>query len=526
MTPFLAPLLLAVFPQDQAPALRLDPLLLAEVVEVFSVLGADPNPIWPGWDARSTPILLYFPGVQDALLNHPRPPEGFRRVASPLLPAGWTLDLRDGETLFSLDGQNTSTSVNGVETLVVADPFSNLRPNLAQLLHDPRPAAERERDLTLSMLAGDPYDGLGMFVHEAFHVHQAKAPNKAASEALLLQIPWLAAENTAGFALEGEALARALEAREDDAVFEAALEWLALRKARRATLPGAAATYEDGTEFNEGLAKYTEWKLASVLEGRTPHEALRWRRGFRGYADTSAWRANLVRALRGNCSGAVVVNGDPYGAGGLRFRLYYTGMALGALLDRLGADDWKERIFEPKTTLTGLVEEVLVPTEDDLATALAAARKRGGWEALLVAKKKLEADGAAAARAAAEAIEQSPLCFTLDYSRVETTFGLGFTPFGITKVGPERTLYGQIPMRCQLDSEASFQQDRTSPILHDGKAKTASFVLAGPFDAKAAGIALGKPIDGLELALPGVTLSARRAIVTLEGGRVRVELVK
>jgi hypothetical protein len=525
MTPLTTALFLALCAQDQAPALRLDPLLLAEVVEVFSVLAADPNPIWPGWDARATPILLYFPGVQDALLNHPRPPEGFRRVPSPLLPAGWTLDLRDGETLFTLDGQNTSTTVNGIETLVVADTFSNLRPNLAQLLHDPRPAAERERDLTLELFAGDPYDGLGMFVHEAFHVHQARASSKAANEALLLQIPWLAAENTAGFALEGVALGRALVARSEDEAFEAALEFLAVRKERRAKLPAVAASYEDGTEWNEGLAKYTEWKLASVLEGRTPHEALRWRRGFRGYADTSAWRARLLRALRGNCSGEVVVNGDPYGAGGLRFRLYYTGMALGALLDRLGMDDWRARIFEPGTTLTGLVEELLAPDAGDLAAALQRAREKGDWPKLLAAKQKLEADGAAAAQAAARAIESSAQLFTLDYSRVETTFGLGFTPFGITKVGPEQTIYGQIPMQCELGSQASFQQDRTAPILHDGKAKTASFVLAGPFDPKAAGIALGKPLDDLELALPGVTLKARRAIVKADGGRVRVELV-
>jgi len=518
-------LFVGVLQKDAGPALRLDPLLLAEVADVFAVLGADENPVWPGWNARTTPVLLYFPGLQDALLNHPQPPAGFKRVSSPLLPSGWTLDLRDGETFFTLDGQNTSTTVNGVDTLVVADPLSNLRPSLALLLADARPAAERERDLTVEKLAGDVYDELGMIVHEAFHVHQAAAPNKAASEALLLQIPWLAAENTAGFALEGRALARALEARSEDEAFEAALEWLAVRKERRAKLPAAATTYEDGTEWNEGLAKYAEWKLARVIEGRTPHEALRWRRGFRGYADTSAWRARLLQALRGNCSGEVVVNGDPYGAGGLRFRLYYTGMALGALLDRLGMDDWRARIFEPGTTLTGLVEELLAPDARDLAAALQRAREAGDWPKLLAAKQKLEADGAAAAQAAARAIETSAQLFTLDYSRVETTFGLGFTPFGITKVGPEQTIYGQIPMHCELGSEASFQQDRTSPILHDGKAKTASFVLAGPFDAKAAGIALGKPIDGLELALPGVTLKARRAVVKAEGGRVRVELV-
>lgn len=524
MHPALSPLL-SLLAGDGTPELRLDPLLLAEVADVFAVIGADDNPVWPGWNARATPVLLYFPGVQDALLNHPKPPAGFTRVASPLLPAGWTLDLRSGETTFALDGQNTSTSVNGIETLVVADPLSNLRPSLAQLLADPRAPAERERELTLDLLSGDPYDELGMIVHEAFHVHQAKAPDKAASETLLLQVPWLAAENTAGFALEGQALARALGTADDEQVFEAALEWLAVRKERRSKLPAVATTYEDGTEFNEGLAKYTEWKLASVLEGRTPHEALRWRRGFRGYGDLSAWRANLLAALRGNCSGETIVNGDPYGAGGLRFRLYYTGMALGALLDRLGVDDWKERIFEPKTTLTGLIEEVLAPTASDLAAALARTRQAGGWETLLATKRKLEADGAAAAQASARAIETSSTLFTLDYSGVETTFGLSFTPFGITRVGPERTIYGQIPLSCVLGSEASFQQDRTSPLLHDGKAKTASFVLAGRFDPAAAKVALGKPVSDLVLELPGVKLQAKKAIVRSEKDGLRIELV-
>src|SRR5262245_54963128 len=109
--------------------LRIDPLLVAAVVEAYAVIARSDNPVWPGWDASDTPVLLYLPGVQDVLLNHPKPPAGFRRVAAGLLPeglvpAGWTVDVRDGETVFSLDGQNTSTSVGGIETLVVADPLS------------------------------------------------------------------------------------------------------------------------------------------------------------------------------------------------------------------------------------------------------------------------------------------------------------------------------------------------------------------------------------------------------------------
>jgi hypothetical protein len=515
----------------QTPELRVDPLTLAAAVEVFGVIATDDNPVWPGWDARSTPILVYLPGVQDALVNHPRPPDGFTRVACPLLPDGWTLDLRDGPTLMELDGQNTSTRVNGVETLVVADPVSNLRPWLGLLLADPRPADERGKELTAERLSGDPYEELGMMVHEAFHVYQSRAGDKSASEAALAQYPWLAAEVTAGFALEGAALARALAATDEEEVFEAALEWLAVRTARRAQLPAAAIAYEDGTEFNEGLAKYTEWRLATVLEGRPCGDALRWRRGFRGFDDLAPWRARLLEQLRGNCSGETVVNGDPYGSGGLRFRLYYTGMAAGALLDRLGADDWKERIFAPGTTLTGLVAEVLAAPESELAEALARARQRGGWAALLAEKQALERSGAEAAQAAARAIETSPQLLTLDFSGVDASVGIGFTPFGITRVDAERTIYGQIPMQGQLGAAASFQQERVAPILLDTRAKTLRFALAAPVDAAALAQLVGRaptlePVSALDLALPGARVQVAKAIVRAKDGGVELVLVR
>ncbi|HEX6884049.1 MAG TPA: hypothetical protein VF530_11775 [Planctomycetota bacterium] len=529
----LAPPSIAPTAQGGVPELRIDPLLLAEAAEVFERIARDDNPLWPGWNARATPILFYLPGVQDALVNHPKAPEGFVRVASPLLPPGWTLDLRDGPTLLALDGQNTSTDVNGVRTLVVADPLSNLRPQLALLLADARPVPEREQDLTVERLAGDPYDQLALIVHEAFHVHQEEhGPQKAASEALLLQYPWLAAENNAGFALEGQALARALGARDEDGAFEAGLEWLAVRKERRARLPAAALAYEDGTEFNEGLAKYCEWKLATVLEGQSPREPMRWRRGFRGYADLAPWRARLLRELLGHCSGETVVNGDPYGSGGLRFRLYYTGMALGALLDRLGADDWRERMFEPATTLTGIVEEVLAPDASDLAAALERARAAGGWAGLLAAKKELEQRGNAAARTAAEAIRASPALLTLDFSGVDASLGLGFTPFGLTRVDAERTIYGQIPMHGQLGTTATFQQESVAPILVDTRAKTLQFALAAPLAAGELARLVGRPalpkepIEGLDLALPGVKLQAKRAVVEAAGQGLLVKLAR
>ncbi len=521
----------ALLAVPETPTLRIDPLLLAQVAEVYALVARDDNPVWPGWNARTTPVLLYLPGVQDALVNHPRPPQGFVRVPCALLPEGWTLDLKDGPTLLALDGQNTSTTVNGVETLVVADPVSNLRPWLELLLADGRPASERARELTPERLGPDPYEQLGLIVHEAFHVHQSRAPDKAASEAWLLQYPWLAPENNAGFALEGRALERALTAADDEQVFEAALEWLAVRTERRRPLPAQAVQYEDGTEFNEGLAKYTEWRASFAFEGREPSPALRWARGFHGFAKLDGWRAKLLDALRGNCSGATLVNNDPYGSGALRFRLYYTGMAAGALLDRLGADDWRERIFEPGTTLTGLVREVLLASDEDLSQALARARAAGGWEKVLAEKRELERAGRAAAEAAAQAILAGQALFTLDYSRVETSVGFSFTPFGLTRVDPERTIYTLVPLRGELSDEASFQQAESTPTLHDARQKTVSFQLAAPVQPAAVAQALGlaalpkDPVANLVLELPGLRVQAKRARVSAKAGGLRLELV-
>lgn len=516
------PLLLML---PQAPELRVDPLLLAEAADVWSVIAGPDNPVWPGWDASGTPILFYLPGVQDALVNHPAPPAGFVRASGPWLPEGWTLHLRDGATTMTLDGQNTSTVVAGIPTLVVADPLSNLRAQLALLLDDPRPRDERLLDLAPDRLAGDVHDELGMIVHEAFHVHQDVAgPGKSASEGWLLQYPWLAAPVNATFALEGELLARALETSDEEAAWECALRWLAVRRDRRGALPAQAVAYEDGTEFNEGLAKYTEWRLSEVLEGRDAPGGLWWRRGFRGQAELGAWRARLLRQLRDVCSGQQVVNGDPYGSGGLRFRLYSTGMAVGALLDRLGMDDWHARIFEPDTTLTGLVEELLAPDEAALAAALADARAADGWDALLAGKQAFEAKGLRAARAAAEAIERAPNLLTLDFSAVDASPGLTFTPFGLTRVDAARTIYGVIPMSGQLGSHASFQQERVAPVLVDTGRKTLSFALAGPPDLAGPGQDESPRAD-LVLELPGATVRARRARVRVEKGSITLVLV-
>src|ERR1039457_2390735 len=65
------------------PSIKVDPRLILEAQEAWKLIGTKENPVWPGWDASSTPLLFYLPGVQDVLIGHPHPPDGFVLYRSP-----------------------------------------------------------------------------------------------------------------------------------------------------------------------------------------------------------------------------------------------------------------------------------------------------------------------------------------------------------------------------------------------------------------------------------------------------------
>jgi hypothetical protein len=517
--------------------LRVDPLLIAEAGEVWSLIASPNNPIWPGWDASSTPLLFYLPGEQDVLINHPHPPEGFLPYDGPVQFPGGHILLRNGPTIVAWDGQNTSNDVQGVRTLIVADSLSNLRARISTLVQDPRPADEKVQNLHFSDLATDPYDQLALVVHEAFHVFQDKqAPDKGANEMALATYPVLSVQNNVGFALEGAALAEALHATDNAAFRRAALRWLAVRKDRRSHLPQETAEYaeyEDGTEFNEGLAKYTEYRLFQVLEGMRPGPAISLAQGFAGYADLAPQRERLIEALVRNMSGAVVVNNDPYGAAPLRMRLYYSGMALGVMLDKL-SPTWKSRIFSPDVSLTSLAEEALKPSQAELDQALTVARSEPSYASLVESKTKLAKEGKAQAEAVLKEIEGGAgISLVLDYSQLGSiNLGLAFTPFGITAVDADRMVFTQVPIKVVFGKEGDLAQTTPAPLLRDTARRLVRFRL--PRSATkaevekaldAARVSSG-PVANLALDLPGATLKAAKAQVRWSGEDLVVVLLK
>ncbi|MFC7379841.1 hypothetical protein [Brevundimonas sp. GCM10030266] len=520
-------------PEAQRHSLQLDPAVLVSVAQVWAVIGSDDNPVWPGWNAAETPVLVYFPGEQELLFNHPDPPEGFVPpgdlvpLARAPLERAW---VRNGVTHFPSDGQNTRTEINGVSTLVLADTLSNRRSWIRGLLGAPGTPAERGERLTLARLSGDPYSQMAMVAHEAFHVFQhARAPHKAVPETALLTYPTLSVDNNVGVALEGQALARALNAGSPAEAVRAAREAIALRHWRRRQLTPDQIAYEDGTEFTEGLAKFAEYRLTSALEGRTPIPEMRWVRGFQGFDGMAAVRAALIQDLLDTTDGTRVVNNDAHGAAPVRFRLYSSGMAMAATLDRLEAPGWRDRILQDGTTLTGLLAEHLGVFDEAgvLAPVLAteeAARQRARAEQL--AETGEQANAALLASIFTAAPDGPSWRLVLDYSALgpEVEPGFGYTPFGTTAIAPDRIIYRQVLISGELAGAGRFRQQRATPLLHDRTARTVTFRIEGAAPTLTGPMATPRALDGL--ALPGVDFAFRYGRVETEGGVVTVRLLK
>lgn len=519
-----------------ASRLEVDPALVLQLKCIWNVIGSDENPVWPDWDARQTPVMFYLPDVQEILINHPSPPESFVPYKGPLEDLFSTIMVKDGEASIAFDGQNTSRVMFGEQTLIVADTLSNRKNWLRGWAMSQTDTDEKLSQLKYSSLRADPYSQIDMIAHEAFHVFQYKFLNhNAHSDHLIRYYPCLSVENNVGFALEAEAIINALQADKASDAKRFALQWLAVRLARRAELSEEAIAFEDDNEFMEGLATYAGLVALEQLEGTAAPDAMAFVQGFHGFEDLTWFRERKLTSLKGFMRGEIGVNNDLYGSAPVRQRLYYSGLGIALMLDKLKAENWKSKMSSPDSTLTSVMKEALNASDTELEEALAQARTLPELSDLYQAKQKLQTDGVKDTAAMVTDIENGPnTLFELDWSEyAEQKMGLSYTTFGLRAIDRDHVIYTLVPIQAQLEDDAGgFRQQSPRPTFEDSSNHIYRFQLTQKVSLTELESKLGKSKEGewladnLSLELPGAAINAKRAQIRFRGDKLVVKLLR
>jgi hypothetical protein len=458
--------------------LKIDPLLLVSLNECRNIARQLGPALFPGWQFAKTPVLFYRPNVQEVLVNFPHQPKGFLRYHgfNPLHDS--TVYVRNGATLFSIDDQNTSSEIDGIPVLVVADRASRARNQLRAVVSQrPLPWVNDWLDHWNFMIS--PYDELQVILHESFHVYQAhRAPDKHADEGAVARYPLLDPVNNALYVLEGNLVRDALLAPKRAQRLQKIREFVAVRTFRQSRLDPAAAGYENLNEYSEGLAKYVEYKFLRLGERILPTREMSYEEGFHGY------RGVLPKIFRDTAEDLTKIIGgtddrfgNRFGSGPLRFRLYGLGASEALMLDDV-MPSWKIRIFDNGVSLTGLLQQAVPLSSAESARLLEQAKDEYRYGSVYEDKIRFETEGNERIRQQVAAILQTDkVLVTIAYGAAAQKLMMSYTPFGVTQVTKTSAIYDLTPIEIGFKDGVSLQMKRVVPLLIDRDKKTVAFVV-------------------------------------------------
>ena len=149
-------------------------------------------------------------------------------------------------------------------------------------------------------------------------------------------------------------------------------------------------------------------------------------------------------------------------------------------------------------------------------------------------KTTLADEGKTHTEAVRKEIEEGPgVGLTVDYSQLASSkVGMGFTPFGITVIDADRTIFAQVPIAVRFGKQGELAQTQPAPLLRDTSRKLVHFRLS-PSATKAdvekkleTVLAAGPAVTNLNLELPGATLKAVKAQLHWSGNELIVVLME
>ena len=503
----------SAFPR-QSTELKIDPLLLVSLKECRNIASHLGKELYPGWDFQKTPILFYRPNVQELLIHFPHKPSGFSEYAgfSPL--GSETVYFRNDSTIFTIDDQNTSTEIDGIPVLVVADPYSSMRNQMQDVL------TQRSREFAADWLKNwsfipSPYDELTLILHEAFHVYQSKkAPEKSANEMVVSRYPLLDPTNNALYVLEGGILKDALLSTEPAARREKIKEFVAVRSFRQSLLDSSCVEYENLNEYSEGTAKYVEYKFLKTGGTIEPIREMYYQNGFNGY------RGVLTEQFQNrmnNMVNVVAVNddrwGNKFGSGPLRFKLYELGACQALLLDEV-APEWKGKIFNDGVYLGDMLRQAMALPEPEMKRLLEQAKSEYGYDAAYRSKLQFEQEGKEYVQKKLDAILQTDQTLVkISYNGFAEKIGIAYTPFGVTQITQKSGIYDMVPIVVRFKEGVELRMKQVIPVLIDRENKLIAFAVATPSSELTP---FENKLETGDFALSGAEMDIKRAGNTLE----------
>ena len=500
---------------EQFTELKIDPLLLVSLKECRNIASSLGKELYPGWDFQKTLILFYRPNVQELLINFPHKSEGFSEYSGFNPLGNETIYFRNDSTMFTIDDQNTSSEIDSIPVLVVADPFSSMRNQMQNVL------TQRSKEFAASWLKNwsfipSPYDELTLILHEAFHVYQSKmAPEKNANEMVISQYPLLDPVNNALYVLEGSILKDALLSTEPSVRKEKIKEFVAIRSFRQSLLDSNCVEYENLNEYAEGTAKYVEYKFLKSGEAVEPIREMYYQNGFDGYRGVlSKQFQNRVN----NMVNVVAVNddrfGNKFGSGPLRFKLYELGACQALLLDEL-MPAWKEKIFQDGIYLGDMLRQSIALSEPEMKKYLEQAKSEYKYDDAYQSKLQFEKEGKDFIQKKLDAILKTDQTLVkISYDGFTDKIGMAFTPFGVTRITQKSSIYDLVPIKVRFKEGVELQMKQVIPVLIDREKKLIAFAVATPISELTAGSE--NKLETGDFVLSGAKIDIKRLGNTLE----------
>jgi hypothetical protein len=318
---------------------RLSPLpqenaaLVAEAFHLWKSLG---NDVWPGWSQRPIPVLLIGNDVEYAIA-FPANINGFRPVESS--PGLDKINIQARKRTLELTSA-AAFDVEGVNAVVIGLPGA---------------------------LAKSPTQWVLTAIHEMFHVWQYEngsgpkvrelniGPSTDASWQISFPFPYDDEDLVRLIHLQSYLTFLAInDIEESDARYNARVALEAVEVYRSFLLrldpTGRSYKYSQFQQWDEGIAFYTEYKMAQIaasagLKSTEPFRALP---GFKSYQEL--WDENY--------KSRVFLVKHAGRAARSRTTFYHLGLGKGLLLDRL-LPGWKARYFTKGIWLDELIVEAL-----------------------------------------------------------------------------------------------------------------------------------------------------------------------